>query len=87
MGITFEVTYSTGSGIDHYTYTYTVSGDATIAVVIGSGTTRQFWKKSSDSWAVWSVSVPWKKNKTTGVWEAQSDWSQVFDPNTKYVKG
>lgn len=37
LGITFEITYSTGSGIDHYTYTYTVSGDATIAVTIGGG--------------------------------------------------
>ena len=31
-GISFEVIYSTGSGIDHYTYTYTVDGDATIAL-------------------------------------------------------
>lgn len=29
LGITMRVTYSTGSGLDHYTYTFTVSGDAT----------------------------------------------------------
>lgn len=39
LGISFVVTYSTGTGIDHYTYTYTVDGDATIAVTIG-GTTK-----------------------------------------------
>ena len=36
LGISFDVTYSTGTGIDHYTYTYTVTGDATIAVTIGA---------------------------------------------------
>lgn len=36
LGITFEVTYSTGTGIDHYTYTYTVSDNATIVVTIGN---------------------------------------------------
>lgn len=36
QGISFEVTYSTGTGLDHYTFTYTVTGDAIISVVIGS---------------------------------------------------
>lgn len=35
LGITWSVTYSTGSGITHYTYTFTVTGDHTVAVVIG----------------------------------------------------
>ena len=35
LGISFDVTYSTGGGIDHYTYTFTVSGNSTIAVTIG----------------------------------------------------
>lgn len=35
LGISFVVTYSTGSGLDHYTYTFTVSADANIAVTIG----------------------------------------------------
>lgn len=39
LGISFEVVYSTGSGLDHYTYTFTVTGDATIAVVIGGTVT------------------------------------------------
>ena len=42
LGITFTVTYSTGSGIDHYTYTYTVNGNSTIAVVIGTKKPRLF---------------------------------------------
>lgn len=36
LGISFVVTYSTGTGIDHYTYTYTVSGDSVISAVIGT---------------------------------------------------
>ena len=36
-GISFEVEYSTGTGIDHYTYTTTVNGNMTIAVTIGGG--------------------------------------------------
>lgn len=39
-GATCYVEYEIGSGTDHYTYTYIVSGDATIAVVIG-GSTQQ----------------------------------------------
>lgn len=40
LGISFVVTYSTGTGLDHYTYTMTVSGDAVIAVVIGGTVTH-----------------------------------------------
>lgn len=51
LGISFIVTYSTGSGIDHYTYTYTVDGDATIAVVIGSAAaTDKLYIKINGSW-------------------------------------
>lgn len=38
-GISFDVTYSTGAGIDHYTYTTTISSSITIAVVIGAAWT------------------------------------------------
>ena len=88
LGITFEITYSTGSGIDHYTYTYTVSGDATIAVTIGgSVSTKTFWDKDDNGvWGTMPVVMPWKKNNN-GVWEQQTDWTAVFDPNTKYVRG
>ena len=35
-GISFDVSYSTGTGVDHYTYTMTVTASVTIAVVIGT---------------------------------------------------
>lgn len=60
-GISFEVTYSTGTGLDHYTYTYTVTGDATIAVTIGSsgGGTKFYIKETASAWSQYSKL--WKK--------------------------
>lgn len=60
-GISFEVTYSTGSGLDHYTYTYTVTGDATIAVSIGgsSGGSEFYIKETASQWDQYSKL--WKK--------------------------
>lgn len=84
LGITFKVTYSTGSGIDHYTYTYTVSGDSIIVVNIGSVSTAVlYFKEGSSTWM--AASVAWKK--ISGVWTQQSDRTTVFDANTNYVKG
>lgn len=84
LGITFEVTYSTGTGIDHYTYTYTVSGDATIAVVIGgAGPQNTIYIKIAGTWT--PVSKAYKK--VNGVWVEQSDLTTVFDTNKKYVRG
>lgn len=84
LGITFVITYSTGSGIDHYTYTFTVSGNSTIAVTIGSsGRTDTVYLKVNGSWvAVSKVYV-----KTNGSWVQQSDLQNVFDTSTKYVRG
>lgn len=84
-GISFVVTYSTGTGIDHYTYTYTVTGDATIAVVIGGGPveTSKLYAKNGSTWA--EVSEAYKK--VNGSWVLQSDVTQVFDSSKKYVKG
>lgn len=65
-GISFVVTYSTGSGLDHYTYTYTVTGDATIAVTIGgsSGGSEFYIKELPTQWDKYSKL--WKK--TTSGW-------------------
>ncbi len=84
LGITFEVTYSTGTGIDHYTYTFTVSSDTTIAVTIGSsGRTDTAYLKVNGSWV--AVSKVYKK--VSGAWVQQSNLQDVFDTSTKYVKG
>jgi len=78
------VTYSTGSGVDHYTYTYTVSGDSVIAVVIGgAGPTQTLYFKNNGVW----VSATKAYKKVNGAWVEQSDLSSVFDPTANYVKG
>lgn len=83
LGITFEVTYSTGSGVDHYTYTYTVSGDATIAVVIGATAQPMLYTKENGVWK--EVTAAYKK--VNGVWVQQSDLTTVFEPGVNYIKG
>lgn len=80
-GATAHVTY-TMSGIE-YTYSYTVNGDATIAVVIGGGTTATIYYKVNGAWV--EASIVYKK--VNGAWVQQSDLTSVFDPNTNYVKG
>lgn len=84
LGITLTVVYSIGSGIDHYTYTFTTTGDATIAVVIGSqGEKDTAYIKVSGSWVACSEVY----KKVSGAWVLQTDLSSVFDENTKYVNG
>lgn len=83
-GISFEVTYSTGSGVDHYTYTYTVSGDAVIAVVIGGTVaTDTLYAKNRNTYA--AVAEAYKK--VNGVWTKQSDVSTVFQSGVNYKRG
>lgn len=79
LGISFDVTYSTGSGIDHYTYTYTVSGNATISVVIGSSGTNQAYFKVNGVWKECSI-----YKKVNGSWVLQTDLSNIFDSGTNY---
>lgn len=82
LGISFEVTYSTGSGVDHYTYTYTVSSDATIAVVIGSQAQPKLFVKQNGTWV--EVSKAYKK--VNGSWVEQ-DKTTVFNSTDNYLKG
>lgn len=84
-GITWEVTYSVpGGAVDHYTYTYTVTGNATIAVVIGGeGPTAKLYLKVNGVWT--AISKCWKK--VNGTWVEQTDLTNVFDPDVNYVKG
>ena len=83
-GATCYVEYDIGSGtIDHYTYTFTVTGDATIAVTIGSTATNTLYLKINGTWTeVSEVYV-----KTNGAWVKQSDVTNIFNSSTKYVKG
>lgn len=84
LGVTWEVTYSTGGGITHYTYTYTVTGNATIAVTIGGGgQTAVLYFKDNGSW----VAAVKAYKKVNGAWVEQSDLSTVFDSTTNWRKG
>ena len=79
-GITWEVTFSIpGSNPEYYTYTYTVNGDATIAVVIGTQETSKLYLKINGAW----VEVECYK-KINGTWTLQ-DPADVLDTDTKYV--
>lgn len=83
-GATLYVEYDTGGTITHYTYTYTVDGDATIAVVIGGATeTDKIYFKLNGSW----VEATEVYKKVNGTWVKQTDLTSVFDANTNYVKG
>lgn len=84
LGITLRVTYSTGSGLDHYTYTFTVSGDATIAVTIGgSGEEKAIYFKNGSSWA--KATKVYKK--VNGAWVQQTDLTTVFSTGVNYKRG
>lgn len=80
-GITFIVTYSTGSGVDHYTYTYIVSGNATIAVVIGSQATNTLYIKENGPWYECIV-----YKKINNSWVQQSDPPSVLDTSMNLYK-
>lgn len=82
LGITFKVTYSTGTGIDHYTYTFTPTGDATIAVVIGQLASDVMFKKVVNSYK----EVITGYIKVNGAWVSQ-EVSALYDYlNTHRVK-
>lgn len=84
LGITMKVTYSTGDSVDHYTYTFTVDDNATVAVTIGSQETSTLYLKVNGQWVVTVVAKAYKK--ISGSWVEQ-DITTLFDTSTKYVKG
>lgn len=98
-GVTVYLEYEVPSGeVDHYTYTYIVSGNSTIAVVIGSAATGDriylkqngTWKESSNQYV--KVSGSWRKvakvwKKVSGSWVEQADKSALFNASTSYING
>lgn len=83
-GISFVVSYSTGTGIDHYTYSYIVSGDSNIVVTIGGSVkTDSLYFKLNNNW-IKAIKV-YKKNN--GIWALQTDYKTVFKNDVNYVKG
>lgn len=99
-GVTVYLEYALPTGDpDYYTYTYTVSGNSTIAVTIGSVTPTgdKIYRKINGSWVQASkeyvkVSGTWKEvqkvyKKVNGSWVQQTDISSMFDPDAIYVGG
>ena len=84
-GATCYVEYDIGGGtVDHYTYTYIVDGDATIAVVIGGSQSQpKLYVKLNGTWA--EVQSAYKK--VNGTWVLQSDITTVFQSGTNYRQG
>jgi hypothetical protein len=83
LGITWKVNYTYGGTLHHYTYTYTVSGDATIAVNIGGAiATDELYVKLNGTWK--QVIRGYKK--INGTWVEQ-DVSTLFNSTDNFVKG
>ena len=79
LGITWTVVYE----LSGYVYTITnIIADHTIVVTSG-GVQKTIYYKNNGSWVA-AVSA---YKKVNGSWVLQSDLSNVFDPNTNYVKG
>ena len=84
LGITWKVTYTVGGTLHHYTYTYEVSGDATIAVTIGNDTTPPVITVGTPSRSIISDEAGYdqcvctfRSNKALQAWEARATKSGV----------
>lgn len=85
-GATLYVEYDiSGGNITHYTYTMTVSGNATIVVTIGGSAapTNKIHVKIN---GVWKTAAKAYK-KINGVWVQQTDLTNVFQSGINYKKG
>ena len=68
--------------IDYYTYSYIVTGDATIAVTIGASQQPKLYVKESGSWK--EVLKAYKK--INGSWVEQTDLTTVFQSGINYKR-
>ena len=82
-GATLFLTYSYQNNF--YTYSYTVNGDATIVVTIGTPTGPTMYMKSNGTWS--QVSKVYLKVNGSWVDQASSTWSSIFSTSANYVKG
>ena len=83
-GVTVFVEYDTPSGgITHYTYTYTVNGDATIIVTIGGQQeTSTLYVKQNGTW----VAIAKAYKKINGTWVEQNI-EDIMSTSANYVRG
>lgn len=83
-GVTVYAEYETPSAnYDYYTYTFTVNGDTTIAVTIGTVSQSAIYFKNGSTWT--QATAVYKK--VNGSWVQQSDLTNVFDSTKNYVRG
>lgn len=84
LGITWKVTYTYGGTLHHYTYTYDVNGNATIAVTIGSGggSTKKIYIKKNGTWT--QCSKVYKKVNGSWVEQSESNWGTVLPTGGNY---
>lgn len=69
----------------YYTYSTTISGDMTIAVTIGGGSSQpKIFVKINGTWT--QFSKVYKKVNGSWVEQSSSTWSTLFDTNTNYRK-
>lgn len=81
LGITWTVSYTAP---EYYSYSYTVNGDATIAVVIsGGGQVQAVYMKINGSWV--QASAIYKK--VNGSWVQQTSVTNIFESGVNYRKG
>lgn len=73
LGISFTVTYSTGSGLDHYTYTFVVSADTSIAVVIGSSGEKAIYQREAGAYYKRRMYV-----KENDVWSIKTNYEDYL---------
>lgn len=79
-GVTVFLTYEV-SGV-YYTYATTISGDMTIAVVIGGGTTTKIYVKVNGTWVEFSKGY----KKVNGAW-VETSLEDLFSSSVNYIKG
>lgn len=79
-GVTWTVTYTSPK---YYTYSYTVDGNATIAVTIGGGSTTLIWVKNNNAWSSYTKAY----KKVNGSWVQQADLTTVFQSGVNYKRG
>lgn len=65
-----------------YTYSTTISGNMTIAVVIGGGSTKKIYVKINGSWVQYSKGY----KKVNGSW-VETALENLFSSNVNYIKG
>lgn len=101
-GVTVFIEYAEpGADVDYYTYEFVVNGNATVAVVIGSGgSSEKLYVRIGDSGNVWAevkkiyvkANGSWQElstlyKKENGSWVEQSSIAALFNGDIRLING